>query len=157
MLLTDNTSGKLAKHLTTTAKLPHRWEYNHDEVGYNYRLPNLNAALGCAQLEKIEDFILAKRKLANLYKQLLDGSNLEFVNEPEDCQSNFWLNAVICEDKSHRDAFLKLTNNQGVYTRPVWALMNRLRMFSNARSGDLSTSEWLAERVVNLPSSAMLS
>ena len=157
MLLTDNTSGKLAKHLTTTAKMPHRWEYNHDEVGYNYRLPNLNAALGCAQLEKLEDFILAKRSLANLYEELLNSSNLEFVNEPEHCKSNFWLNAVICEDKSHRDNLLKLTNNEGIYTRPVWSLMNHLPMYSNARSGDLSISEWLAERIVNLPSSVMLS
>lgn len=145
--------GTHAKHLTTTAKKPHPYEYIHDEVGYNYRLPNLNAALGCAQLEQLEAFITAKRQLAYSYEQVLAGTNLSFVQEPESCRSNYWLNAVICENKAHRDELLDLTNKQGVMTRPIWALMNHLDMYKSSRSGDLSNAEWLEARVVNLPSS----
>lgn len=145
--------GTHAKHLTTTAKKPHPYEYIHDEVGYNYRLPNLNAALGCAQLEQLEAFITAKRQLAYSYEQVLAGTNLSFVQEPENCRSNYWLNAVICENKAHRDELLDLTNKQGVMTRPIWALMNHLDMYKSSRSGDLSNAEWLEARVVNLPSS----
>lgn len=145
--------GTHAKHLTTTAKKPHPYEYIHDEVGYNYRLPNLNAALGCAQLEQLEAFITAKRQLAYSYEQVLAGTNLSFVKEPENCRSNYWLNAVICENKAHRDELLDVTNKQGVMTRPIWALMNHLDMYKNSRSGDLSNAEWLEARVVNLPSS----
>lgn len=153
MVLTDEATGARAKHLTTTAKRPHRFEYVHDEIGYNYRLPNLNAALGCAQLEQLEKFIAAKRALAARYADLLAGSAFEMVVEPVDCRSNYWLNAVICEDRSARDALLGETNDAGVMTRPIWALMNRLPMFANCRRGDLSQAEWLEARVVNLPSS----
>jgi len=156
MILADTTLGERAKHLTTTAKKPHPYEYVHDEVGYNYRLPNLNAALGCAQLEQLESFVDAKRALAKAYQDELSGTNLLFVSEPEGCRSNYWLNAVICEDKAHRDALLKTTNQQGVMTRPVWALMNNLSMYGNCRRGDLMNAEWLADRVVNLPSSVFI-
>ena len=156
MILADAVLGERAKHLTTTAKKPHRYEYIHDEVGYNYRLPNLNAALGCAQLEQLESFIEAKRALAAAYKDELSGTNLVFVSEPEDCRSNYWLNAVICNDKGHRDGLLETTNQQGVMTRPIWALMNHLSMYQNCRRGDLCNAEWLAERVVNLPSSVVI-
>lgn len=156
MILADAVLGERAKHLTTTAKKPHPYEYIHDEVGYNYRLPNLNAALGCAQLEQLEAFIEAKRALAAAYQDALSVTNLAFVSEPEDCRSNYWLNAVICEDKAHRDAFLETTNQQGVMTRPIWALMNHLSMYQNCRRGDLSNAVWLEERVVNLPSSVKL-
>lgn len=157
MILADAVLGERAKHLTTTAKKPHPYEYIHDEVGYNYRLPNLNAALGCAQLEQLETFIKAKRALAAAYQDELSATNLAFVSEPEGCRSNYWLNAVVCEDKAHRDALLETTNQQGVMTRPIWALMNHLSMYQNCCRGDLSNAEWLEERVVNLPSSVIIS
>ncbi len=156
MILADAVLGERAKHLTTTAKKPHPYEYIHDEVGYNYRLPNLNAALGCAQLEQLETFIKAKRALAAAYQNELSATNLAFVSEPEGCRSNYWLNAVVCEDKAHRDALLETTNQQGVMTRPIWALMNHLSMYENCRRGDLSNAEWMEERVVNLPSSVVI-
>ena len=153
MLLTDSELGSRAKHITTTAKQPHPYEYVHDEVGYNYRLPNLNAALGCAQLEQIESFIESKRDLARAYEEVLRDENMLFVTEPESCRSNYWLNAVVCEDLAHRDALLESTNNQGVMTRPIWALMNNLKMYENCLRGNLENAEWLEARVVNLPSS----
>jgi len=153
MLLTNAELGSRAKHLTTTAKQPHAFEYVHDEIGFNYRLPNLNAALGCAQLEQLDLFLAAKRQLALDYQRELSGSDLQFVAEPEGCRSNYWLNAVICQDREHRDAMLAATNGAGVMTRPIWALMNRLPAFKNSIRGDLSNAEWLEARVVNLPSS----
>lgn len=153
MILTDEALASRAKHLTTTAKKPHTYEYIHDELGYNYRLPNLNAALGCAQLEQLETFIENKRALAAAYEDLFSGTKLEFVKEPEGCRSNYWLNAVICEDKLQRNELLKTTNKQGVMTRPIWALMNHLAMYQSCRRGNLSNAEWLEARVVNLPSS----
>lgn len=156
MILADKELGERAKHLTTTAKQPHLYEYIHDEVGYNYRLPNLNAALGCGQLEQLEVFVETKRALAAAYQSELVGTNLTFVSEPEGCRSNYWLNAVICEDKRHRDALLETTNQKGIMTRPIWALMNHLNMYKNCRRGDLSNAEWLEERVVNLPSSVVI-
>jgi aminotransferase in exopolysaccharide biosynthesis len=153
MVLTNKELGDRAKHLTTTAKQPHPFEYVHDEVGYNYRLPNLNAALGCAQLEQLETFIKAKRELADCYAEHLKGSDLQFFTEPTDCRSNYWLNTVVCENKRERDALLKATNDQSVMTRPIWALMNHLPMYTSCRKGDLTQAEWLEARVVNLPSS----
>lgn len=155
MILSDEELGVQAKHLTTTAKKPHPYEYIHDEVGYNYRLPNLNAALGCAQLEQLEQFIEAKRALAAKYEAFFSGSDYQFVTEPAECRSNYWLNAVLCEDKAHRDLLLKTTNDKGVMTRPIWALMNHLKMYENCRKGDLTNSQWLEQRVVNLPSSVV--
>jgi len=157
MILAGEELADRAKHLTTTAKKPHPFEYIHDELGYNYRLPNLNAALGCAQLEQLETFIEAKRALAAAYEAFFKGTNLQFVKEPDDCRSNYWLNAVICEDKAHRDELLETTNEQGVMTRPIWALMNHLAMYQSCRRGDLSNAEWLEARVVNLPSSVIIS
>lgn len=153
MILTDDELGARAKHLTTTAKKPHHYEYVHDEVGYNYRLPNLNAALGCAQLEQLEAFVASKRELAMRYAEHLKGSDLQFVTEPADCRSNYWLNAVICDSRGQRDALLKATNDNGVMTRPIWALMSHLSMYAYCRKGDLTNAEWLEARVVNLPSS----
>lgn len=155
MILANEDLGTHAKHLTTTAKKPHPYEYVHDEVGYNYRLPNLNAALGCAQLEQLEAFIASKRGLAARYAAYLQGSDLQFFNEPADCRSNYWLNAVICEDREHRDALLKSTNDMGVMTRPIWALMNHLPIYAHCRKGELTNAEWLEARVVNLPSSVV--
>jgi len=157
LLSQDQGLGKKAKHLTTTAKLAHPFEYFHDEVGYNYRMPNLNAALGCAQLEQLEGFIINKRKLAHEYQALLANSSVKFVSEPESCRSNYWLNAVICEDHAQRDELIKETNESGIMTRPIWKLMNTLPMYHDALRGSLQEAEWLTERVVNLPSSVCAS
>lgn len=152
-ILANSELGARAKHLTTTAKVPHSYEYVHDEVGFNYRMPNLNAALGCAQLERIESMVSAKRDLASGYAEALRGGELRFISEPAGCRSNYWLSAVICEDSEQRDALLRETNGAGVMTRPIWALMNRLPMFRQCRKGALHNAEWLEARVVNLPSS----
>jgi dTDP-4-amino-4,6-dideoxygalactose transaminase len=155
MILSDERIGKRAKHITTTAKVPHPYEFVHDEIGYNYRMPNLNAALGCAQLERLEYFISAKRVLASRYSEVLKNSDLAFFREPDFCRSNYWLNAVICESRKHRDELLKATNDQEIMTRPLWRLMSRLPAYIHCRKGDLSNAEWLETRVVNLPSSVL--
>lgn len=155
MLLSGEAIGKRAKHLTTTAKIPHPYEFVHDEVGYNYRLPNLNAALGCAQLEQLPAFLESKRTLAQRYIAFFEGSDLRPIVEPEHCRSNYWLNGVICETNVEREALLKATNDAGVMTRPIWTLMNRLPAFANALRGPLDNAEWLEARVVNLPSSVL--
>ena len=156
LLCPDVETGEKAKHLTTTAKIPHAYEYKHDRIGFNYRMPNLNAALGCAQLEMLPDFLASKRQLAMQYKKFFQGSDFAFVEEPEYAQSNYWLNAILCPSKEAREKILKTTNDQGVMTRPVWALMDELEMYQNALAGDLSSSRWLADRLVNIPSSPVL-
>jgi len=155
MLLTNDELGQRAKHLTTTAKLPHPYEFVHDEVGYNYRMPNLNAALGCAQLAQLPIFLKSKRLLANRYIEFFADSDIRPVVEPEHCQSNYWLNAVICPDRSTRDALLKATNEAGVMTRPIWTLMSSLQPYRGALTGSLDNSKWLEDRIVNLPSSVL--
>lgn len=153
MIITnDEALAKEAKHLTTTAKVPHTYEYIHDEIGYNYRLPNLNAALGCAQMEILDDILKSKRELSAQYADFFKAQSIDFVSELPDTKVNYWLNAVILKDKEQRDLFLKETNESAVMTRPVWALMNRLDMFKECRSADLSNAVWLEERVVNIPS-----
>ena len=156
-IITNNkVLAKKAKHLTTTAKVPHKWDFNHDRVGYNYRMPNLNAALLVAQLEKLNDFITNKRNLANKYEIFFKNMDYNFFKEPKDSRSNYWLNSIILKDKTHRDKFLEETNSNGVMTRPVWTLMNKLPMFKGAQCDDLKNSKWLEERVVNIPSSVTL-
>ena len=156
-IITDDEGlAKKAKHLTTTAKVPHKWEYAHDMVGYNYRKPNLNAALLVAQLENLDNFIDKKRKLADMYEEFFKGINCKFIKEPEESSSNYWLNAIILNDKQQRDIFLNESNAQGVMTRPIWTLMNKLPMFKDAQCGDLKNSEWLEDRIVNIPSSVIL-
>lgn len=153
MLITnDQALAKRAKHLTTTAKIPHAYEFVHDEVAYNYRLPNINAALGCAQMESLDNILKSKRELALQYKSFFDDENIEFVMESNDSQVNFWLNAVILENKIERDMFLAETNDTGVMTRPIWTLMNKLEMFKICQTDELINSHWLEERVVNIPS-----
>lgn len=144
--------GARAKHVTTTAKKPHRYEFYHDEAGFNYRMPNINAALGCAQLELLPRVLTAKRKLASSYEKYFSGSEYQFVAEPDYAISNYWLNAVICSDVESRNHLLETTNSSGVMTRPVWQLMHRLPMYEHALRGDLPTSEWAESRLVNLPS-----
>ncbi|POZ60793.1 LegC family aminotransferase [Chromobacterium alticapitis] len=155
MVLASEEIGKRAKHLTTTAKIPHPYEFYHDEVGYNYRLPNLNAALGCAQLEQLPAFLESKRMLAARYIEFFKDSDLRAIVEPKDCHSNYWLNGVVCESVEQRDALLKSTNDAGVMTRPIWTLMTKLPQHSNAVRGPLANAEWLEARVVNLPSSVL--
>ena len=156
VLCADETDGKRTKHITTTAKVPHPYEFYHDEPGFNYRLPNLNAALGCAQMERLPEFLRKKRELANKYRAFVKDSNFEFVDEPAHGQSNFWLNAVLCEDKQARNALLDEQNKSGIMCRPIWQLMHRLPMFSGSLRGDLSVSEDIETRLVNVPSSPIL-
>ena len=152
----DKALAKKAKHLTTTSKVSHKWNFNHDMVGYNYRMPNLNAALLVAQLENLDNFISSKRKLANVYEAFFNSTNYVFVKEPMDSKSNYWLNSILLKNKQQRDEFLDETNSSGIMTRPIWTLMNKLPMFRRAQCGDLKNSEWLEDRVANIPSSAIL-
>jgi len=156
LLFNDDILAGKAKHLTTQAKVPHRWEFVHDQIGYNYRMPNINAALGCAQMEKIKEFIANKRELAQKYIDFFRDTEIKFFVEPKDCSSNYWLNVVILENREERDKFLTYTNDNGVMTRPVWQLMNRLPMFKNCQHGDLNNAEWFEDRIVNIPSSVKL-
>jgi len=157
MIITnDEIIAKRAKHLTTTAKQAHPYEFFHDEIGYNYRLPNINAALGCAQMETISQFLESKRTIANDYSKFFEDNHLEFIREPVNANSNYWLNALVLEDKNSRDNFLNELNNARVMSRPVWRLMNELAMFSECQSSDITNAKWLQERVVNIPSSAKL-
>jgi len=155
MIITDDpVLAKRAKHITTTAKQPHPYEFVHDEIGYNYRLPNINAALGCAQMESLPRLLESKRTIALAYAKFFSASNVHFVTEPAQANSNYWLNALILEDKQAREEFLKELNEAGVMSRPIWRLMNELPMFRDCQSGDLTNAKWLEERVVNIPSSA---
>ena len=157
MLVTDDEAlAKRAKHLTTTAKVPHPYEYIHDEIGYNYRLTNLAAALGVAQMENLEFFVQKQRELAASYKLFFKYKSLAFITEPKDSDSNYWLNGVVLKDKQERDEFLKYTNDRGVMTRSIWRLMNKLDMFKDAQTGNLDNAEWLEERVVNISSSIII-
>lgn len=157
LLFMDEDLGALAKHLTTQAKVPHRWEFKHDHIGYNYRMPNINAALGCAQLEHLDEFIVDKRKTAKAYADFFKNiDDIEFFTEPDNCFSNYWLNVVVLKDKNAQQAFLQETNDNGVMTRPVWELMNRLPMFENCGHDSLENTVWFADRVVNIPSSVRL-
>lgn len=141
-----------AKHITTTAKVPHAYEYVHDEIGYNYRLPNLNAALGCAQMEQLDDFLRVKRELAARYADFFGSLNIAFVREPDGCASNYWLNTLLLESLEERNSVLEHTNARGVMTRPAWRLISRLEMFKNCQHDGLSNSVWLEDRIVNIPS-----
>ncbi len=156
MIITDNEAlAKKAKHLTTQAKVPHKWNYVHDMVGYNYRLTNLAAALGVAQLEQLPGFIENKRKIAAQYEKFFAGSDITFVTEPENAISNYWLNTVLLKDRKERDSFLDYTNTNGVMTRPAWELMNRLEIFKHCETGNIENAEWLVDRIVNIPSSVI--
>ena len=157
LLFMDEELAKLAKHLTTQAKVPHRWEFVHDHIGYNYRMPNINAALGCAQMEHLEEFVLNKRETAAKYAEFFKGiENVEFFTEPTDCRANYWLNVVILKDKAAQLEFLQQTNDNGVMTRPIWELMNRLPMFEHCQNDGLENTIWFADRVVNIPSSVRI-
>mgnify|MGYP001210930225 CR=1 FL=1 len=154
-IITDDKNLALkAKHLSTTAKVPHQWEYKHDAVGYNYRMPNINAALLVAQLENLEIFLLRKRKIATAYRDFFIDKAYDFMEEPLNSKSNYWLNTIIFNNQSQRNLFLKETNLKGIQTRPVWGLMNKLNMYKDAHCEKLNNAEWLEKRIVNIPSSA---
>ena len=155
ILTNDEALGALAKHITTTAKRPHRWAFDHDMVGYNYRMPNINAALGCAQLEQLPGFLEAKRALAMRYQETFKGvPGVQVFAEPAECRSNYWLNVLLLDpaNESRRDAVLEATNAAGITTRPAWTLMHRLPMFASAPRMDLCTAESIERRLINLPS-----
>ena len=154
----DKELAKRAKHLTTTAKVPHKWEYIHDTIGYNYRMPNLNASLLVAQFEQLDIFINSKRKLAKKYKEFFNkyySKEIEFISEPKYSKSNYWLQTILIKDSTQRDKFLEYTNKNGVMTRPIWKLMNKLKMFKDAQSTSLKNSEYLEQRIVNISSSVI--
>jgi len=153
-IITDNEElAKKAKYLTTTAKIPHKWEFSHDQIGYNYRMPNLNAALIVAQLEQLDTFLKNKRVVSEKYKEYFEDSEIEFVSELKESKSNYWLNSLVFQDVQQRNLFLSETNSNGVMTRPIWTLMNKLSMFKDSQKCDLTNAEWLESRVVNIPSS----
>jgi len=159
ILTNDPELAKQARHLTTTAKLPHRWEYAHDEVGYNYRMPNINAALGCAQLEQLPDFLKQKRQMFVRYQDAFaDVQQVRIVTEPDGCRSNYWLQTLLLDESvaSDRDAILSATNDAGLMTRPAWTLMHRLTPYCSCPRMPLPVAESLEQRLINLPSSAHL-
>jgi aminotransferase in exopolysaccharide biosynthesis len=154
MIITDDAAlAAHAKHLTTTAKVPHPFEFVHDEVGYNYRLPNLNAALGCAQMERLPEMLKVKAEVARRYAEFFESVGITSMRAPAGTTANYWLNAIVLDSSQERDAFLEFTNSRGVMTRPIWRLMTRLPMFSHCQHDGLANSLWLEDRVVNIPSS----
>lgn len=157
MLVTDNEQlAKHARHLSTTAKVPHKWLFEHDEIAYNLRMPNINAALGVAQMEKLTGFLAEKKQLATVYADTIRKFPcLQFFDETSssiDISSNYWLNAVITENKTERDRLLQLANDQEVQMRPLWTPMHQLDIYCNELSMPLPSTEWLADRLVNIPS-----
>ncbi len=168
LLFKDEELAKRAKHLTTQAKVPHPWEFNHDAVGYNYRMPNINAAIGLAQLEQLPQFLQSKRKIAQSYKEFFSidqfytersrsatNQPIIFVDEPSHSKSNFWLNCILLNSKEERDDFLKFSNEVGVMTRPAWTLINKLPMFESSQCDGLINANYIEERLVNIPSSVI--
>ena len=154
MIITDDSKlAKRAKYITTTAKVPHPYEFVHDEIGYNYRMPNLNAALGCAQMERLDEFLTVKAQLADQWDAFFHDRDVDFVKAINGNNANHWLNAIILDSRSDRDKFLKMTNGNNVMTRPIWTLMSKLPMFKDCQTDGLENSLWLEERVVNIPSS----
>ncbi|MDC1377627.1 LegC family aminotransferase [Gammaproteobacteria bacterium] len=154
MIITDDYElAKRAKHITTTAKVPHPYEFVHDEIGYNYRMPNLNAALGCAQMERLEEFLTIKAQLADQWDTFFNKRDTDFVKAIDGNKANHWLNAIILDSREARDEFLKMTNDNNVMTRPIWTLMSKLPMFKNCQTDGLENSLWLEDRMVNIPSS----
>jgi perosamine synthetase len=153
MLITDDESlAERARHLSTTAKRKHRWEFYHDEVGYNLRLPNVNAAIGCAQMEYFDRILENKRATASLYKSFFEATGVPFLDEPSGARSIFWLNAIFAKDRAERDEFLGYSNDNGVQTRPAWTLMSKLPPYAGCPRGPIGNAEWLEDRIINIPS-----
>ena len=158
MIITDDPDLAIrAKHITTTAKTPHAWDFVHDEIGYNYRMPNINAAIGCAQMEQLVEILENKKETASKYSNYFRSiPGVDYFDEPKNANSNYWLNAIVFPDNSERNLFLRYSNKCGVMARPAWHLMSDLEMFEKCQSDDLKESKWLAGRVVNLPSGVRL-
>ena len=152
----DEVLAKRAKHITTTAKIPHPYEYVHDEIAYNYRLPNINAALLVAQMENLEKFLDSKRELASIYEEFFKTVNINFIKEPKESKSNYWLQSVLLNDENERNEFLDYTNKNGVMSRPIWRLMNELEMYKDCQKDKLKNAKYLEQRVVNIPSSVRI-
>jgi aminotransferase in exopolysaccharide biosynthesis len=157
MIITDDEGLAIkAKHLTTQAKVPHRWEYVHDHIGYNYRLTNLQAALGVAQMESLDDFVREKRKIASAYAGFFKDTGISFFTEPQDSYSNYWLNVILLENRKQRDEFLAYTNDRGIMTRPAWTLMNKLEMYKDCQVFNIHHALHLEDTIVNIPSSVII-
>ena len=153
MIITDNEEfARKAKHITTTAKVHHKWEYIHDETGFNYRLTNVNAAIGAAQMEKIDTILENKRETAKLYEEFFKETEVEFITERDNTRANYWLNCIKLKDREERDRLLEETNTNGIMTRPIWRLMNKLEMYKECQTGNLDNAKYLEDRIVNLPS-----
>lgn len=156
MLFNDEEIAERAKYISTQAKVPHPWNFIHDQIGFNYRMPNVNAAIGVAQMENLEIYLKKKRALASKYREFFKNTSVRFFNQPEYCLSNFWLNALIFNSRNDRDLFLKQSNEQGIATRPLWTLMNKLPMYASCERDSLENCLWLEDRVVAIPSSVIL-
>lgn len=157
MIITNNEPLAVkAKHLTTTAKRPHPWEFHHDNVGYNYRLPNINAAVGCGQMECFADVLENKRVTAQMYHKFFQDTGIPFISEPVHARSNYWLNAIVLKDRQEREQFLAYSREKDIQTRPVWKLMSNLPMYCHCQSTSLETAQWLEDRLVNIPSSVRI-
>ena len=152
----DETHAAKAKHLTTTAKQPHPWELVHDDVGYNYRMPNINAAVGCAQMECFAGVLESKRATALMYKQFFQEIGLPFITEPAHARSNYWLNTIVLKDRQEREQFLAYATETGIQVRPVWTLMTHLPMYRQCQKASIETAQWLEGRLVNIPSSVRM-
>ncbi|WP_203245953.1 LegC family aminotransferase [Sporosarcina beigongshangi] len=156
ILTNDDKLADYAKHITTTAKVPHRWAYEHDEIGYNYRMPNINAALGCAQLQKISTFIEEKRQLTEIYEELVSGlDGVSLFKEPTNTTGNYWLQTLVLEQKHNRDAVLDFLNENGVMSRPIWTPMHELELFKNMPTADLTITKKLKNTLINIPSTPL--
>lgn len=156
LLFNDEKLAARAKHLSTQAKVPHVYEFSHNDIGYNYRMPNVNAAIGLAQLEQLGVYITAKRELAKKYERFFRDVDVEFVREPTDSMSNYWLNAILLRDLPERDAFLVSLQESGIMARAVWKLINKLPMYEDCQADTLANSIWLEDRIVNIPSSVRI-
>lgn len=155
LLFQDEEIAKKAKHLSTQAKVPHTWEFVHDEIGYNYRMPNINAAIGVAQLENLKYILASKKQISHKYKNFFINTDITFFSEPENSEANNWLNCILLKDRNARDEFIQYTNNNNILTRPIWQLLNKLNIFNKCYTDELKNAQWLENRVVNLPSSAI--
>ena len=155
LLFKSKKIANLARHVSSTARTSSKLKFSHDRVGFNYRMPNLNAALGLAQMENIEEYLLKKRKLAFLYRDFFKDSEYEFINESRNVKSNFWLNSIICNNKKERDDLLKFLNKKSIFARAPWELMSNLKMFKWNIKDDLKNSKFIQQRLINLPSSVL--
>lgn len=156
IITNDDILGPLAKHMTTQAKISHKWEFKHDAIAYNYRMPNINAAIACAQFEQIDLYIKKKRELSKIYEDFFQNSSPFFIKEPKNAISNYWLNSLVFNNLTERDSFLSFSNANGVMTRPSWEMINKLEIYKNCRTGDLTNANYYSDRIVNIPSSVIL-